>query len=169
MTGFSTSIPASNLNRFLYASVCEDSNGIRLSVLSALARANVDPWEEAARLTTMPKATAEEALAAILHDASALNYDRAEAEALAVRLIKLLPQDGEWERFAGTDSARAQVNHSIFWAVWLSFIIAVSLLSPRHQGADSRSAAVSTSSAESPLQRDSPFSRSAPPPSPGTD
>ena len=169
MTGFSTSIPASGLNRFLYASICEDCNGVQLSVLSALARANVDPWEEAARLTTMPKATAEQALAAILHNASALNYDRSEAEAAAVRLIKLLPQDGELGRSAHTDSARAQVNHSIFWAVWLSFIIAASLLSPRHQGAESRSAAVSKSSAVSPLQHDSPFSRSATPSSLGTD
>ena len=169
MTGFSTSIPASSLDRFLYASICEDCNGVQLSVLSALARANVDPWEEAARLTTMPKATAEEALAAILHNASALNYDRSEAEAAAVRLIKLLPQDGELGRSAHTDSARAQVNHSIFWAVWLSFIVAASLLSPRHQGADSRSAAITKSSAESPLHRVSPFAQSATPPSPETD
>jgi len=169
MTGFSTSIPASGLNRFLYASICEDCNGVQLSVLSALARANVDPWEEAARLTTMPKATAEEALAAILHDASALNYDRSEAEAAAVRLIKLLPQDGGWGRSARTESVRGQVNHSIFWFVWLSFIIAASLLSPRHQGADSRSAAITKSSAESPLQRDNSFSRTANPSSLGTD
>jgi hypothetical protein len=169
MTGFSTSIPASNLNRFLYASICEDCNGVQLSVLSALARANVDPWEEAARLATMPKATAEEALAAILHHASALNYDQPEAEAVAARLITLLPQEGGWERPARTDSARGQVNHSIFWAVWLSFIIAASLLSPRQQGVDSGSAAVSRSSAVSPLQHDSPFSRRAAPSSLGTD
>src|ERR1041384_7706393 len=169
MTGFSTSIPASNLNRFRYASICEDGNGVQLSVLSALARANVDPWEEAARLATMPKATAEEALAAILHHASALNYDQPEAEAVAARLITLLPQEGGWERPASTDQARGQVNHSIFWAVWLSFIVAASLLSPRHQGADSRSAAITKSSAESPLHRVNPFAKSATPPSPETD
>ena len=169
MTGFSNSIPASDLNRFLYASICEDCNGVQLSVLSALARANVDPWEEAARLTTMPKATAEEALAAIIHDASALNYDRSKAEAVAMRLIKLLPRDGGWERPARTDSTRGQVNHSIFWFVWLSLILVATLLSPRHQGADSRSAAVSKSSAVSPLQGDNSFSRNANPSSPRTD
>jgi hypothetical protein len=41
---------------FLFASVCEDANGMRLSVISALARTNVDPWEEASRLAAMPKA-----------------------------------------------------------------------------------------------------------------
>jgi len=29
---------------FLFAPVCEDANGMRLSVISALARTNVDPW-----------------------------------------------------------------------------------------------------------------------------
>ena len=169
MTGSSTSIPASNLNRFLYAPICEDCNGVQLSVLSALARANVDPWEEAARLATMPKATAEEALATMLHDASALDLDRSEAEAVAARLIKLLPQDDRWEWSAHANAATAQVNHSIFWAVWLTFIIAASLLSPRHQGPDSRSAAITKSSAESPLQRVSPLAKSATPSSRETD
>ena len=169
MTGSSTSIPASKLNRFLYASICEDCNGVQLSVLSALARANVDPWEEAARLATMPKEIAEEALAAMLHGASALDIDRSEAEAVVARLIRLLPQDDRPEWPARSYPATAQVNHSIFWAVWLTFIIAASLLSPRHQGSDSRSAAIAKSSAESPLQRVSPLAKSATPSSRETD
>ena len=43
---------------FLYASLDEDNNGTPLSVLSALARLDVDPWEEAARLAQMPKKAA---------------------------------------------------------------------------------------------------------------
>ena len=38
---------------FLYAPVGADSNEMPLSVLSALARLNVDPWEEAAELTPL--------------------------------------------------------------------------------------------------------------------
>ena len=34
-------------DRFLYASVGDDNNGMPLTVLSALARMDVDPWEEA--------------------------------------------------------------------------------------------------------------------------
>jgi hypothetical protein len=34
---------------FLCASIGEEKNGIALSVLSAFARRNVDPWQEAAR------------------------------------------------------------------------------------------------------------------------
>ena len=56
----------SNLNPsfddFLFAPVCDEANGMQLSVLSALARSNVDPWEEAIRLAAMPKAIAERTL-----------------------------------------------------------------------------------------------------------
>jgi hypothetical protein len=49
----------SRYNHFLFAPICEEANGMRLSVLSALARMDVDPWEEATRLAAMPKAIAE--------------------------------------------------------------------------------------------------------------
>lgn len=39
--------------RFLYASVGEDRNGYVVTVLSALARLNLDPWEETADLTAL--------------------------------------------------------------------------------------------------------------------
>ena len=38
----------SDLNDFLFASVGDEQNGMPLSVLSALTRLGVDPWEEAA-------------------------------------------------------------------------------------------------------------------------
>jgi hypothetical protein len=34
-------------DNFLYASIGADRNGMPLSVLSALARLDLDPWEEA--------------------------------------------------------------------------------------------------------------------------
>jgi hypothetical protein len=45
----------SKFEAFLLASIGEDSNdnGLQLSVLSALARQNVDPWEEAAQGGTL--------------------------------------------------------------------------------------------------------------------
>ena len=45
-------------DKFLYAPIREDRNGTPLSVLSALARLDVDPWQEALSLALMPKATA---------------------------------------------------------------------------------------------------------------
>ena len=80
---------------FLYAPVCEDVNGTRLSVLSALARMNVDPWDEATRLAAMPKAIAEKTLLSILDLVSGKSWKSPEAAAIAARLVKLLPQAGE--------------------------------------------------------------------------
>ena len=60
----------SRYNDFLFATICEEANGMRLSILSALARMNVDPWEEAARLASMPKAIAEQTLVSTLDHVS---------------------------------------------------------------------------------------------------
>jgi hypothetical protein len=77
---------------FLFASIGADRNGMPLSVLSALARMDVDPWQEAARLTALPEATATRSLAALL----AARPDGAWADtgsgATAARLIALLPR-----------------------------------------------------------------------------
>ena len=51
----------SDLNDFLFASVGDQQNGMPLNVVSALTRLGVDPWEEAARLSALPKALAAEA------------------------------------------------------------------------------------------------------------
>ena len=40
----------SEFDDFLHARIVEDGNGLPLTVLSALARLNMDPWDEAARL-----------------------------------------------------------------------------------------------------------------------
>jgi hypothetical protein len=52
----SISSPTAFYDLFLYAPVCDQRNGTPLTVISALARLNKDPWEEAARITAMPKA-----------------------------------------------------------------------------------------------------------------
>src|ERR1700756_1699794 len=56
----------SDLNDFLFASVGEEQNGVTLSVVSALTRLGLDPWEEASRLTPLPKPRAAEALAKVI-------------------------------------------------------------------------------------------------------
>ena len=50
---------------FLFASVCE-ADEMTLSVLSLLARQDVDPWQEAARLAQLSKAQAINSLAAAI-------------------------------------------------------------------------------------------------------
>ena len=77
---------------FLYAPIGEDRNGTTLSVLSALARLDVDPWQETASLARMPRDRATERMTAVI---AAVRKDLATslaAEAIAARLIALLPQ-----------------------------------------------------------------------------
>jgi hypothetical protein len=49
----------SEFNDFLFAPIGEEGNEMLLSVLSALARLGVDPWQEAARLSQLPKETSD--------------------------------------------------------------------------------------------------------------
>jgi hypothetical protein len=56
----------SKYDHFLFAPICEEANGMQLSVLSALARMDVDPWKEATRLAAMPKVIAERTLVSTL-------------------------------------------------------------------------------------------------------
>ena len=64
------SSPTFLFDAFLYAPVCDQRNGTQLTVISALARMDVDPWDEAARIAAMPKAAAEKEVISILRQAS---------------------------------------------------------------------------------------------------
>ena len=101
---------SASYDNFLYAPVCEDANGMRLSVISALARTNVDPWEEATRLAAMPKAIAEKTLLSILDLVSGRSWKSPEAAAIAARLVRLLPQPGEAATIAATGTANAATD-----------------------------------------------------------
>lgn len=78
-------------DRFLYATVGE-YNGMPLNVLSALARMDVDPWEEAAKLMRLPQDGAIKQLASLLgalRNAPVTNFDPGH---VAVALVALLPR-----------------------------------------------------------------------------
>ena len=53
-------------DEFLCAPIGADRNGTGLSVLSALARLNVDPWQEATSLARMPREAAVVRLTALI-------------------------------------------------------------------------------------------------------
>ncbi|MGJ8624952.1 MAG: hypothetical protein ACSHW1_19590 [Yoonia sp.] len=64
-------------DRFLSAIVGEDENGIGVSVLSMLARLEVDPWAEASDLTAMPDRRARKRLDNLMtrfHDLPSLEH-----------------------------------------------------------------------------------------------
>jgi hypothetical protein len=93
----SLSVLPSSYDNFLYAPVGESTNGALLTVLSVLARQNVDPWEEAADLSRLPSDTAARRLTAMITASPGQSSNPASA---ADRLIALLPR-----RIASTDSA----------------------------------------------------------------
>lgn len=124
------SSPTPRYNDFLFAPIFEEASGIQLSVLSALARTNIDPWEEATRLAEMPRAIAEKTLASMLDLIPGRNWKSSEGEAIAARLVQLLPQRLE---SAPRTAARIGVQRPAYWLIWLSFVIAMSILSPHHQ------------------------------------
>ena len=66
---------------FLFESLGVQENGMDLSVLSALARAGVDPWAEAKRLAALPRQAAATAILKFAGDADT-----------ARRLVDLLPR-----------------------------------------------------------------------------
>jgi hypothetical protein len=127
------SSPPSSYNDFLFASICEEANGMRLSVLSALARRDIDPWEEASRLAAMPKANAASILISTLDLTSVRNLSSSDAEAIATRLVRLLPLRDDGTPTAPIGAARIVAQQKAHWLVWLGFSIAVLFLSQHHQ------------------------------------
>jgi hypothetical protein len=81
----------SDLNDFLFATISDEANGMPLSVLSALTRLGMDPWDEAAQLAALPKVRAAEALAPMIARLSIGRSLRADDMAVARRLAGLLP------------------------------------------------------------------------------
>src|ERR1041385_6388144 len=76
---------------FLFASVGEEVDGIPLSVLSALSRLDLDPRDEAARLSHLTKETAADQLARMIAGLSERRWTLSEARGIAARLIERLP------------------------------------------------------------------------------
>ena len=76
---------------FLYAPIGAEPNEMPLSVLSALARLNLDPWREAAELSALPEDHAIQRLARLVGRLPGGLWKPNDCEKIAARLIKLLP------------------------------------------------------------------------------
>jgi hypothetical protein len=81
---------ASAFGDFLYATIGDDGNGMALTVLSALARQDVDPWQEAADLSRLPRGSAIQRITSRLETIPG-GPSLEERTAIAQRLISLLP------------------------------------------------------------------------------
>jgi hypothetical protein len=91
MRAAATPSPGSEFQDFLYAPICQEQEGMTLSVLSALARRDVDPWMEAERLSQLPKETATAQITDLLEGLPRLTLARLDRVEVAARLSALLP------------------------------------------------------------------------------
>lgn len=81
-----------NFEAFLLAPIGDERNGMVLSVLSGLSRLNLDPWDEAERLSHLPRAQAVEALGHRIDQLPRGAWHASDAAAIAGRLVDLLPR-----------------------------------------------------------------------------
>jgi hypothetical protein len=86
----STSALGAIFNPFLFASVIGDAEP-PLNVVSVLARLDVDPWEEAAKLSSLRGEVAADRLASLLARCPAVVLPGPDLGMLAQRLVALLP------------------------------------------------------------------------------
>ena len=108
-------------DKFLYAPIGEGRNGTTLSVLSALARLDVDPWQEAASLARMPREAATARLTAMIASLPDEPTKDIPAKTIAADLVALLPKTSEFHcPFAGQvclrPSARSGRRSASLWA-----------------------------------------------------
>ena len=130
----SVSIECSQFEDFLFAPVGYERNGMLLSVLSALARLDIDPWAEAASLAKMSTEAATERMRSLIAALPEETSARLNVDTIAPRLIALLPPRQVISRPAPTSRpalakvapgvARAAVNYR---AVVFLIVVALSL------------------------------------------
>jgi hypothetical protein len=81
-------------DKFLFATVGDEVDGIPISVVSALARLGLDPREEAGRLSSLGNREAVEQLARLIAEVPGSFRPLGEARLLADGLVGLLPKHG---------------------------------------------------------------------------
>jgi hypothetical protein len=132
------SIPGSEFNDFLFAPIGEDRNGMLVSVLSGLARSDVDPWQEAAKLAQLPGDAATKELAALIGALPDRAVSYQDPRTIATRLVALLPRrfgsKGDPQQ-APPHGAWAVMNSRPWWiyVVFMCFVLGSQFLIASHQ------------------------------------
>ena len=126
----SISVLGSEFDDFLFASIGDDRNDMPLSVLSALARLDIDPWQEADKLSQLPGETAIQRLASLIAALPDWPSMQLDPGTIAARLIGLLPRRARSNvrsRETLPDAAYVtKLRAGIFlYAIFIAFILAV--------------------------------------------
>jgi len=83
-----------DLDKFLFAAVGAEQNGIPLSMVSVLTRLGLDPWKEAGRLSSLSKREAIEQLARLIAELPGAHRPLVDAREIAGGLVDQLPEHG---------------------------------------------------------------------------
>jgi hypothetical protein len=97
----------SEFNAFLFSAIGDDRNGMPLSVVSLLARRDLDPWQEAASLAEMPKDAATRRLDSLIRALPDQPLTLPDSGAVAARLIALLPSSAHLQIQGSEKQAKA--------------------------------------------------------------
>jgi hypothetical protein len=97
----------SEFDAFLFSAIGDDRNGMSLSVVSLLARRDLDPWQEAARLAEMPTAAATRRLESFIRALPDQPLTLPDSGAVAARLVALLPRVAHLEIQGSEKHAKA--------------------------------------------------------------
>jgi hypothetical protein len=117
------SLPGAEFNDFLFAPIGEDRNGMLVSVLSGLARLDVDPWQEAENLTHLPGEAAALRLASLIGTLRDTETAYLDPSTIAARLIALLPQrDGSKNQSSNMPRGNGTTTSSKSWWIYLSLM-----------------------------------------------
>jgi hypothetical protein len=127
-----TALPGAEFNEFLFAAIGEDRNGVLVSVLSGLARLDVDPWQEAAKLAQLPGDIATRKLASLIGALRDRDSSYPDPPTIAAHLIALLPRRND-ARKRPRDTPHgiaAAINSRPWWiyVVFISFVLSTQLV-----------------------------------------
>ena len=120
----------SEFDAFLFAPV-GDQSGMPVSVVTMLARLDIDPWQEAARLAALAPEAATQKVASMLKAIPGPSLQRDDLLTIASRLVATLPRPtpaaatprpGTFVA-SGTPASRHRAN-MLFLAVYLIFMLA---------------------------------------------
>jgi len=114
---------------FLFASIGEDRHGQMLSVISALGRSGLDPWQETIGLARMPQDLATARLSRLIAALPGEPVSGRPLDAIAGELVALLPRSDKFAPPPDATSAADVVPPNVRFGLALSVLALAMTLS----------------------------------------
>jgi hypothetical protein len=119
-------------NDFLYAPIGRERNGDYLSVISAMARLDLDPWAEASQLAKLPAASATQKLTSFIDGLQKTSAAPHVDKMIASRLIALLPGHTNTKTAAKAASVNAAAKDPrfslLFFVVSMTIMLSIQVI-----------------------------------------